>query len=69
MHTNECPLLPARTNDSTGENPYFDVRKEREIVMPKEQARRAAIQKTIKEENARRKELESKEAAYLARCV
>ncbi len=42
------------------------MRKERETVMPKEQARRVAIQKTIKEENARRKQMESKEAAYLS---
>ena len=49
------------------ERRYFDVRKERETVMPKEQARREAIQKTIKEENARRKQMESKEAAYLSR--
>ena len=50
-----------------GENPYFDVRQEREIVMPKEQARREAIQQTIKTENAKRKEIENKEAAYVAR--
>ena len=50
-----------------GENPYFDVRKEREIVIPKEQARREAIQQTIKTENARLKEIENKEAAYVAR--
>jgi hypothetical protein len=49
------------------ERRYFDVRKERETVMPKEQARREAIQKTIKEENARRKQVESKEAAYISR--
>jgi hypothetical protein len=50
-----------------GEDPYLDIRREREDVMPKEQARREAIQQTIKTENAKRKEAESKEAAYLAR--
>ena len=50
-----------------GDNPYFDVRQELSIVKPKEDARREAIQQSIKTENTRRRELEGKEAAYLAR--
>lgn len=50
-----------------GEDPYLDLCRERDTVMPMEQARREAIQQTIKAENARRKEAEKKEAAYLAR--
>ena len=49
-----------------GEDPYLDIREQRELVMPKEQARREAIQQTIKIENTRRKEVEDRERVYLA---